>query len=349
MAADFAVLDVMTMTTDGLKWAVRRRRLEELIHTKREILKLIEVLRPKIRDSLTEYSRAFRKLRFNGKKICIKYSTASDIADAIGRTFSLTGRGVHIQSILGIGGQGVVYAGVWNHGTETTPVAIKITYFDDDDSYDLWSYEVDIQTRMNQQPGFRTARVYDSYVYDYKQRQYGVVVMERIAITMDRAIRYLYKDAVVVRTLCRMLHHCLHLMNDAGFVHGDFHVGNLGFVDHYTTLSLVMLDVERSVMLPDHSLHWMKEADTFFLWRSSLFPGEAWIMFNRELRSSGLPLTKWLTSTDVNHDFIADMHPVNSEDYTCCLFDIIKHYDDTVSKVILRTIDDLQLRGPQLH
>lgn len=327
--------------TAALTWAVRRRWLAERVYTKSRILELCARLESKNRASHKFYARAFKKLGFNGKRLTVQQNASVQyLQDCIENTFHFTLIKLRVTSVLGIGGEGVVFGGVWRD----VPVAIKISRFESERDACLWQRQVDSQVAVNRQPGFRAPNILKHGVQEYCGKRFGIVVMEKIDITMDRVIRYLYEDPVVMRTVTRMLLNLLDMMRRNNFVHGDLHVSNVGYIRHDASLSLVLIDLERSVWLPCHEDNdYLRDADTYFLWRSSLFPGRAWIQFNYMLQQLGLPLTHGLTCEAVDH--VAIYHASGDlRSYEDALFKLLELYDDTISTPILDAITERQCK-----
>lgn len=318
---------------------------KERIETKRKIADLAQKLENKDRSTHKFYARALKKLGFNGKRLNVQqHPSTTYVEECIARTFHFTQIGIRITSVLGIGGEGVVFGGIWQNKryAQGLPVAIKIVRFDEDNTAAQWQRQVNSQMRVNSRPGFRSPTILKCGVHTYLNWQFGIVIMEKIDITMDRVIRYSYQDSVVMRTVCRMLISLLETMRADGFVHGDLHVSNIGFIKHECTMSLVLIDLERSVWLPKLDCDdLLVNADTFFLWRSSLFPGPAWIAFNYTLQRLHLPVTHGLTADDVDHNGIAHRfgdYPTYEKE----LFKMLERWDDAISSPILDAINDRQ-------
>lgn len=121
---------------------------------------------------------------------------------------------------------------------------------------------------------------------NYKTRQLGVVLMDKVSGILNDIIKQRYRDHNFMVSVGIALKTLLKELASRRIVHGDLHTGNIGYTLHGTGIRLHLIDFGRSAVdVSDSRWQNVCDFDCFFIWRISLFPGDHNRALNIVLRS----------------------------------------------------------------
>lgn len=121
---------------------------------------------------------------------------------------------------------------------------------------------------------------------NYKNHQIGVIVMDRVTGMLNDLLKLRYREEAFLAIIAKQLKVLLRELDRLKIIHGDLHFNNIGYTLHGSGLRLYVLDFGRTMLnVPAGFWDEVSGIDTFFVWRSSMFPGEHNRAFNRIMRS----------------------------------------------------------------
>lgn len=336
----------------GNQWNVQSRVLRETAH---------QVRQQTAND--TRASSALRKVRaepfvhmFAGHHAHVNVNNVFEFVKA---SLGMTNLVRRIERYLGGGASGLVFEVVMQ-GHQQLRMAAKVQALANAAEEIAFKREFYVQKRIGEAPRkpFRTAKVDSSQNIPYMvvrvgNKSFGVMFMERIDGVLETLIQTRrddmraafapastltnpqkakkareYKSFLV--DIATQLRGLVEAMRRYGFVHGDLHVGNIGYVVSGLRPKLVLIDFGRTIafvddIVPrghavlddiDHFKEW--GVDEFLVWRISLYyPDDMSAMYggwtlNKALVHVGFPGSEYIR---VYGDRVA-RQPAGSDKFT---------------------------------
>ena len=195
----------------------------------------------------------------------------------------------NVDRFLGKGSYATIFGGSY----KGRDAAIKIIMLQDRPSYEGFCNEVRAQLRLAQLEDLELdIHIPSVYLYSVRrhprtQRLYGVVVMEKIRMTLHD---YLNQGGRVNEVAGHMKR-VLAVLQKHDIVHGDLHVGNVGITAEGRTC---LLDFDYTVLdlspkLSADEVEYLKDADVASVWRISLVDSPVYAALNKALHEIGFP------------------------------------------------------------
>lgn len=278
-------------------WLIRRLRargdfhadvLEAARRRLRRILRTELRANPSPQGSDTEMMRSFlRDHLLPGRRASdIDRMSMAHMVEEVSVSSRLADRGVTLGRYLGSGTFGAAFSGTRNGAV----CAIKVVVLRSAEERAEFNREVYVHDVAYQRLPNRVPRQLDVYTVAHGQMRLGIVIMQRVdGILMDILPRGSV-NASSMRQIARQIKALMLRCARVRFLHGDLHVGNLGYKMVNGTPQLYMIDFGRSHVLRAglNAEREVMDIDGFWMWRISLFQ-EVPAAFNRALHVTGFP------------------------------------------------------------
>lgn len=145
--------------------------------------------------------------------------------------------------------------------------AVKIQHVRNADKEAQFHMSVAMHKTFEEKLPRRAPKLFASHMHSYRGTYWGITVMQRVDGVVERAIANT-KSPALLFYVAHELKQLVKEMHGAGLVHGDLHVGNVGFLIFGARLQVVLLDFGRSFVDTTSKACF----DEYWVWRASLYP-----------------------------------------------------------------------------